>query len=456
MEMDPAVADAPLKVASSKIRFIGCREELLLASSAVATALLTLYLFIIKYGLFSKLESDCNLRLLNSSLAWIDHGYWKLGGFLYFQEEYDGTLPLNLYKSHSPYYVLPHFWATSHAGKDAFWVVTGLIPVLVAFVLSLALAVIAWGSIKALSTNHSWAKLRGAPFVGATAAFSITFTSEPIWSLAWNSFDGSYSIVFLTVAIALTCLFNGRLIRWLSMLFVLLASLACARFGLVMLTSLLIIRFIALARRTSGARFAGSAFFSWPVIGLVFLLSMSHFVRVALAARLLGLQFRGSDLLPRMGLSSWWERAGQGPLNYLTPLDAFTFLWRQSGNVINNLPIWISIHHLMIWTLAIVSMAMVMGARNFFPTRPCLELLLFLPLTWTILLNQSAAEHPDLVAILWVPSYVLGLAFLATQLFAFLRRHLRKTHCYLYMSGLLWLFFLWQNQYIMRAYPQLL
>lgn len=105
--------------------------------------------------------------------------------------------------------------------------------------------------------------------------------------------------------------------------------------------------------------------------------------------------------------------------------------------------------------MAIVAMAMVAGNRRFSSARPCLELLLFLPLVWTILLNQSAAEHPDLVAILWLPSYVLGLAFMAAQLFACLHRHLQKSHCYLYMTGLLWLFFLWQNQYFVRACPQL-
>jgi hypothetical protein len=156
-----------------------------------------------------------------------------------------------------------------------------------------------------------------------------------------------------------------------------------------------------------------------------------------------------------MGLTGWWENAAQGSLHYLTPLDAFTFLWRQSDLVIHKLPLWISIHHLLIWSAAILAFVTMFAERRFYSARPVLELLFFPALFWMLVHNQSAAEHPDLYAIFWMPSYALGLAFLLTRLFAFLRRRCRREHAYLYTAVALWLLFLWQNQYFMRAYPQL-
>jgi hypothetical protein len=377
-----------------------------------------------------------------------------LGGFLYFQDMYDGRIPAVLYKSHNPYYALSHFLALWLGGEDAFWAVTGIIPTLSAIILGLAMAVIVWGGISGFSCKARWARVEGAPLVGAVAAFSITFSSEPIWSLSWNSFDGSYSIILMSTAIAVAFVAGERLLmRGLSVLLLLLSALICARFGLVMVVSLMVIRLFSIARHCSEVAFPGSAFFSWPVIVLSTLASLTHFAQVALATQLLGLKFFGSEPLQRMGLSARWEHLGQGPLNYLNPLDAFTFLWRQSEVVIGKLPVWISIHHFMIWSIAIVAFALVAADKRFFLARPCLELLLFLPLTWTILLNESAAEHPDLIAILWLPSYALGLSFLMTMLFALMSRRINKLHNYLYMLGILWLFFLWQIQYLLRSYP---
>lgn len=439
-------------------RLFACsREECLLAIGGLSTAVVMASLLVIKYSLFTKLDSNCNLRLLHSVQAWVDHGYWRLGGMLSFQEKYDGSFPIDLYKSHAPYYVLPHYWATLIWGEGAFWSVTGLIPILSATIMGMATAVIAWAGISSPPRSETWARIQGAPFVGAVAAFSITFSSEPVWSLAWNSFDGSYSIILMTLSLAIAFLArHHHVLRRLSIVLFLLSALLCARFGLAMTASLLFIRFFTIPKRILSVSFPGADFFKWPVIILSLLLALSHFVRVSVVEKLLGMNFRGSDLLPRIGLSSWWENAGQGPLHYLTPLDAFTFLWRQSENVINRLPIWISIHHLIFWSIALISFASFVGNKSrFYPARPCLELLLFLPLCWTIVLNQSAAEHPDLISILWLPVYSIGLSFLAVRLFGWLKGRVNRTHSYLYMLGVTWLFFLWQNQYFMRAYTQL-
>ena len=169
----------------------------------------------------------------------------------------------------------------------------------------------------------------------------------------------------------------------------------------------------------------------------------------------LGLNFKGSEMLPRMGLTGWWENAAQGTLNYLTPIDAFTFMWRQSGVVIHKLPVLISAHHLLIWSVALVAFAAMFSERRYFYARSILEFLFFPALLWILIHNQSAAEHPDLYAIFWMPSYSLGLAFLVARFFSFLRQRCRREHAYLYTAFSIWLFFLWQNQYFMRAYPQL-
>jgi hypothetical protein len=153
-----------------------------------------------------------------------------------------------------------------------------------------------------------------------------------------------------------------------------------------------------------------------------------------------------------MGLTAWWEHAGQGPLDYKTPLDAFTFIWNQSEVVINKLPLWLSFHHALVWSVALISTACLVGEKKCFYARPYLLILLLPILIWTVFLNQSAAEHPDLISILWLPAYVLGVATLFGRLFAFLCIRIRRNQAYLYIALLLWLFFLWQFQYFMRAY----
>jgi len=430
-------------------------EQWIFVASGALTALTTLYLYLYKYHLFERLGSEHNKRLLNSARAWIDHGYWKLSGFLYFNEDYSGAFPELLYRSHSPFYVLPHFVALRNGGESSFWLIVGLIPVFTAFLLSVCLAGLTWILVKSLPANHRWADVRGSAFVSAVSAFSITFTSEPIWSLSWNTFDGSAALLVFVIAItiALACRSSRfRQFDRLPSLLLILSSLLCSRFGLALTVAILLIHLIEDKHIKKYGLIQKSSIFSWPVIFLILLVSLSHFLHLAIASGWQGLHFRGSDLLPRMGLSAWWEHAGQGPLDYKTPLDAFTFIWNQSEIVINKLPLWLSFHHALVWSVALISTACLVGEKKNFHTRPYLLLLLLPTLIWTVFLNQSAAEHPDLISILWLPAYVLGAATLFGRLFAFLCIRVRRNQAYLYMALLLWLFFLWQNQYFMRTY----
>jgi hypothetical protein len=430
-------------------------EEWFFLASGLLTALTTLYLYLSKYHLFSRLTSNHNMRLLHSAQAWIDHGFWKLSGFLYFQEDYNGSLPDTLYQSHVPFYVFPHYVALRSGGESRFWLIVGLIPVFTAVVMSACLAVITWAVVRSLPASQRWAGVRGCASVAAVAAFSITFTSEPIWSLSWNTFDGSaaYLVFVVAIAVAFACR-STRLqgFAWLSSLLLICSAFLCARFGLATVATILFIRLTELNRRSEYAEVRSQSLFSWPVTAITLLASLSHFLHLMVAIHWQKLRFRGSDLLPRMGFTSWFENAGQGPLDYHTPLDAFTFIWRQCEGVINKLPLWLSLQHGIIWSVALISIACLVGEKRAYPTRPYLLLLLLPTLIWTVLLNQSAAEHPDLISFLWLPAYVLGAATLFARLFAFLRLRIRSNQAYLYLILLMWLFFLWQNQYFMRTY----
>lgn len=256
-------------------------EEWLFLSSGLLTALTTIYLYLVKYRLISRLESNHNLRLLNSAKAWVDHGYWRLSGLLYFQEQYDGSLPSSLYRSHSPFYALPHYFAYRHGGESWFWIVVGLIPVFAAVVSSVALATFAWALVKSLPRTQSWTAVRGASTVVGVAAFSITFTSEPIWSLSWNSFDGSAaSMVFVVaVAAALACS-SPRLqsYRWAPSLLLVISAFLCARFGIALTASLLFIRLTELKSTSQHEAIRRAPIFSWPITIFVLLASLSHFL----------------------------------------------------------------------------------------------------------------------------------------------------------------------------------
>ena len=194
----------------SRAGFTGRPEEILLAASGIITAITTLYLLVVKYSVFRHLDSACNRRLLGAVQAWLDHGFWRLGGFMYFQDTYTGAFPHLLYRSQSPYYVLPHYFATLAGGEPGFWFVTGLVPIVMAVVISISLACIAWLTVESIAKWQKWADIRGTQFVAAVSTFSISFSSEPIWSLTWNTFDGSWTVVFYVLALA-NALFHRRL-----------------------------------------------------------------------------------------------------------------------------------------------------------------------------------------------------------------------------------------------------
>lgn len=428
-------------------------ENGLLISVLVVTTGLFLYTVVDKHRLFHHLLSHHNLRLLNSARAWIDHGFWRLGGLLSWQEgRYDPALPGSLYQSHRPFYVLPHWLALQWRGEHGFWGWVGTVPIAAAFLLASAIGVIAATLAGQTSLGEPQRPRRQAALakVAFVSGFVVTFPQETIWSLAWNSFDGSFSLIAYLVAIALLAasLRHPKLTP-ASRAGLYLASLLCARFGIVVALTVLLVGW---GNRRLPAALAAVLRPRTAVICL--LLGLSHYLHLAVAEALSGLPLRGADLLYRMGLTAEMIHRGQGDLDYDSMLQVFTFMWRQSEDVIGKLPVWVNLEHLLFHLLGLGFFAVVLLRSWRREARPLLELLLLPALIWSISLNQSASEHPDLIGLLWLPALSLGLCFAVLTL----RRRLLPLGpiTALYCTvGSLYLLFLWQAQYLLRAYPVL-
>jgi hypothetical protein len=262
--------------------------------------------------------------------------------------------------------------------------------------------------------------------------------------------------VLLLVAMALTVCRRGcSRGNWLPLVFLVVSAFCCARFGVILGLALLLVRLLSSSGAGGVPVAANGAWFRWPTILAVVAAGAIHHGWIFVAQRFLGLEFRGSEMLYRMGLTHWYKTQGQGDLPYQTPLSGFTFLWRQSENAIDKLPSWMNTYHLLIWGLGLVVFVLVVARRRVFAERPLLEILLVLPLVWTLLLNQSAAEHPDLISLLWLPAFVLGWAFGFAWLYRWVTRRFRRVAALWLTGGLLYMLNLWQIQYFLRAYSRL-
>lgn len=436
---------------------------------SLSTAIFALVTLLGEYSFFQRLDVKHNQRLLNSARAWIDHGFWNLGGFLHFQSSYEGQQRegLFLYKSHVSIYVLPHYFGLSLAGEEGFWAVVGWIPLVSSLLISLSLMVIAHRTTASLvGSSDRKRALGGIPWVAGAAAFAIAFSSEPIWSMAWNTFDGTLSMVFLLNAAAISLIGNGeRRWDWLSTLFLLVSALVCARFGILLAIAMAMVKFLADKEARDGAGggdLAGDGIalinrppFRWVVIMGAFLLGASHYLRVFIYQEFLGFTLGGQSALYRFGFTHLFKQEGQDYIDYHTPLSTFTFLWRQSEAAIDGLPSWMNSYHFIVWTFAVLCFAFLVARKRSYPQKPFWELLLLLPLIWSVLLNQSTGEHPDLIAIFWLPAYVLGLSSALTWLYQKLSITFRRSAALWFTGTLLYLLTLWQIQYFLRAYPQL-
>lgn len=432
---------------------LSCSDIPLIALVVVTTGLF-LQTLVHRYKFFHHLLSHHNERLLNSTRAWIDHGFWQLGGLLTFKDgPYDPAFPDSLYKSHTSFYVIPHWLALQWHGKNGFWGWVGTVPIATAFLMAIAIGVIAAILIDQTNLGEPKRPRRQAALakLAFAAGFVITFPQETIWSLAWNNFDGSFSLIVYVVAIALLAasLRHPKLTP-VALGGLYLSALLCSRFGVVVALSVLA---VSLGTRRRQGPLAAVLRPRTAVICL--LLGLSHYLHLGLSDALTGLPLRGGNLLYRMGWTGITHQSAQADLDYLSMLQVFTFMWRQSEEAIGKLPLSMNLEHLLFYVVGLGFFSVVLLRSWRRGAGPLLELLILPPVIWSIGLNQSASEHPDLVGLLWMPAVALGLCFAVLSL----RRRLLRLGAVTALWGTvatLYLLALWQAQYLLRAYPQLL
>lgn len=398
-----------------------------------------------------QLSVTCNWRLLDSVQAWNLHGFWELGGLLTFRNtrELITEFPTYLYKSQSFIYMLPHYFATSVWGEQAFWVVVRITTVAFAVLTSVSSMVIAGLVVEERVRPPgvaSWL-VPAAMF----SAFAAAAPQEGVWASLWNYDDRALSSVLLSCAAAI--LASGIRFRrhWMSRIgsiLVVASALACPRMGVMVAVVLLI-----------GAKIGmGSGLMSWRLAAATFIASFSHYIRVLIVDSWGIFVLKGSGPLVRFGYTHEVENLGQSSLPYEGPLDAFTFMWRQSQWLIDkSLPMRANVEHFLVYLLAFLGLIiLILGCKKIRSAYGDVLFLLIAPgMLWTLLINQSVAEHPDIHAIILSCSFALGWAMLLHRISIILIKCFGQSWSYFLSVLIPYTLFLWQVQYFLRAYPVL-
>lgn len=236
-----------------------------------------------------------------------------------------------------------------------------------------------------------------------------------------------------------------------------LVPLLAPRFGLAVALTLLLTRCsLALRGQIRNLMPALQSLLRWRSIAITIGMSMLHFVHVWLVKIVFGSKFifDGSDLLRRSGLTASVDGQGQGSYDYVSILQAFTFVWRQSEFIpgLKDFSVVLDVEHALFWVVGIAG-CLALIARLQDPNRLAVLGLLILPgLLLTLLLNQSSREHPDYYNVFWLPALILGWTHLAFSLVNLLPRQTYdwRLPALVVMS---WMFFLWQVRYFRLAYP---
>jgi hypothetical protein len=173
-------------------------QSVLLNSVLVPTTSLCLHTVVDRLRLCHHLLSLHNLRLLNSARAWIDHGFWRLGGLLTWQDGPNNpAFPQGPYQSHASFHVLPHWLALQWRGEHGFCGWVGTVPIAAAFLLASAIGVFAATLVGQASLGKPQRPRRQAALrrVAFVAGFVATLPLETIWSLTRNTPDSSFSLI---------------------------------------------------------------------------------------------------------------------------------------------------------------------------------------------------------------------------------------------------------------------
>ena len=413
-----------------------------------ATAMFAMALMTSGKGLRS-LDVTCNFRLLDSVRSWLDHGFWELGGLLSFRDarEVLPGLPDSLYKSQGSLYVIPHALAHAVWGESGFWMTVRVSTIAYAALTSLGVSCIAGLLVE--ERQVIGASRRLVPLVMLVAALAA-IPQEGIWGALWNVDDRALSAVLVTVAATAAGLAIRLERRWFNHLaagLLVLASLGCPRMGVM----------LAITIGAFSALGPPSALLRLRLAALCFAASVLHYLRVLLVDSWGLFNLKGTGPLLRFGFTHEVAERGQSQLPYDHLLQAFGFAWRQSQWAIDRLSVSTNLQHLAIYGLAATGLLLLLGESTRHRSRyqSVLVLLVAPALTWTVLIHQSVSEHPDIHAITWSAAFALGWAWLVFVICRWLTPRFGNLWTLFTGSWIGYWLFLWQVQYLLRAYPNL-
>lgn len=392
-----------------------------------------------------------HLKILHSVKDWSKFGFFRLGGLMTFDNSYTGEFPKRLYTSHSPFYALPHLLGYSMNAEKGFYSTVSVLVVLLAISMSLSLALLVPRVLPQAvlsSYPHGMASL---------LAVVLSVPGESIWGVGFNNFDCTPSFQVYIVGITFLAIANVKSLARLGFFFVLVvAPLLSARFGIVIVLSLLLVRFATWRSGFSGVSLPVREILRFRSLILVALLTFAHFLHQWLVKLWAGGQFSfsGGFRLARLGLSPGVDAIAQGDYDYQSIGQAFSFLWRQSEfiQVFSDFPPALDVEHFVFWVLGIGSAISLFWKLR---ERQCLVLLLLIMIpgmVMTTFLNQSAAEHPDYYNIFWHPALVIGWTYLLLVGLKRLPSRVLDLRPIAAALGV-WLVFLWQARYFLVAYP---
>lgn len=395
------------------------------------------------------LDVTCNYRLLDSVSSWLDHGFWQLGGLLSFRDDRTAAagLPESLYKSQSSLYVIPHYIATAIWGEEGFWAMVRTTTVVFAGVMATCCVTL---TSLFVEEHQPAGGSRWLLPLSAFTAFAAALPQEGIWGSLWNYDDRALATVLLTMAATSWGLGIRSERRWpqqLGSVLLITAALACPRMGAMLVLVAAVAAWLDPKQGLFDRRLAMAC-------GLA---TVAHYLRVLLVDSWGIFNLKGTGPLVRFGFTHEVLERGQSSLPYDHILQAFTFAWRQSQWSIDELSLSTNLQHLAVYLLAGLGLILLLLDSEAIRSRyrSVLVLMIAPALLWTVLIHQSVAEHPDVHAIMWAAPFALGWAWLVLCICRWLSKRLGDVWTVFAGCWIAYWLFLWQVQYLLRAYPNL-
>lgn len=429
-------------------------------SKLVWAVAICLSIFIISiyqnYGFQRKvipLYSTHHHKILNSVRDWRQFGYFRLGGLLTFKDnkDYKGTFPDTLYRSHVPFYALPHWLGFTLKGDSGFYFVVVCLTLILAISVSIALASL---SLKLLPETLT-AEFHHLAIPLFTAWLSVP--GEALWGAAFNNYDSTPAFQSYLIGLALVASQMQRASRPVATaLMLIVPPLLAARFGMAELIVLGLVRLALWKPGLSIVPPGLRALLRPRAFAIVAAATSVHFIHIFLVSKFNGGLFAmsGSDWLYRMGFTPAVTNEGQGRYDYATIMQAISLIWRQSEfiQIHDKFPLVLDFEHTFFWGIGIAGgISLLFQAKD--STKTTLLMLTFLPAAiLTFFLNQSASAHPDYYNLFWHPILVLGWIYLIFRLLKRVPKH--PVNMRLFVAIIIgWTFFLWQIRYFLIAYP---